>query len=144
MIIAVDFDGTVVEDAKELALKPGAKEALAAMKRAGHALLLFSARANRALREDPNLDPLVRAGVRRVNQDAWNRSQPTNERRYQEMLDFVRKELPGVFAAVDDGKQGKPLVDLFIDDRAYHFGSDGFEWRELGIVLGSKYGQKDA
>jgi hypothetical protein len=144
VIIGIDFDGTVVEDGGELRLKPGAKDALVSMKQAGHSLLLFSARANRALRENPKLDPLVRVGVRRVNQEAWQRSQPIYEHRYQEMLEFVGKELPGVFAAVDDGQQGKPLVDLFIDDRAYHFGADGFEWRELGIVLGGRHGKENA
>lgn len=124
MIIAVDFDGTIVKhnhhasDADAFEARDGAVKALRALKAAGHTLLLYSTRSNRALREDPDLDPLVRAGVRRVDRKAWKAAQPLHERRFAAMKAWVARELPGVFAAVDDGGQGKPDVDVFIDDKA--------------------------
>ena len=124
MIMAIDFDGSIVREDRAyndltspLKFVRGAGDALYALKSAGHVLLLWSARANRALRENPYLDPLVRGGVRGVNAREWMAAQPLHEARYQEMIQFVKKELPGVFDAIDDGVQGKPDVDLFIDDK---------------------------
>jgi hypothetical protein len=142
VILGIDFDGTVVvqdgrayDDIKTPPrLLPGAREALKALKRAGHVLLLYSARANRALIEDPDLDPLVRAGVRRVDMVAWRRSRELNRARYGQMLAFIAAELPGIFDAVDDGHQGKPCVDLFIDDRALKFQN----WRGIAQVYGER------
>jgi hypothetical protein len=124
VIIAVDFDGTIVKhnhhatEAADLVPRDGALEALRALKRAGHTLLLYSARANRALRIDPDLDPLVRAGIRRVDREAWLKAQPLHQRRFHAMAAWAATNLPGVFDAIDDGGQGKPDVDLFIDDKA--------------------------
>lgn len=105
-----------------LRLLTGAREGLAALKRAGHTLILFSARANRALREDPTIDPLARAGVRKGHRPTWEANKELNQARYQQMIDFVAKELPGVFSAIDDGMQGKPVADLFLDDRGLRLG----------------------
>ena len=149
MVIAVDFDGVVVDQSgayadvvSPLHLLPGAKAGLLSLKAAGHVLLLYSARACLSLRQSPDLDPLVRSGARRVNRPQWERDRPLNEARYQQMLRFVATELPGVFDAVDDGTQGKPAgVDLFIDDRAtrFGFGARGLGWMELAQVYGSPY-----
>lgn len=124
MIVVVDFDGTVVEaDASPPRLLSGAREGLLALRRAGHVLLLCSARANRASLEDPRLDPLVRAGVRRApTPSAWERERAWSLARYREMCAFVSRELPGVFHAIDDGMQGKPIADLYLDDRALRMG----------------------
>lgn len=146
MYLAIDFDGTVVSQKRPytdlktpLKLLPGAKAALQSLKKAGHVLLLYSARANRALLEDPQLDPLVRAGVRKVNLVQWKKEQPLHKARYAEMVEFVRKELPNVFASVDDGMQGKPEVDLFLDDRALGFGPDKqfHNWKEVAHLYGA-------
>lgn len=151
MIIAVDFDNTVVEQdgrlyadvTTPLRLLPGAKEGLLALKAADHVLVLWSGRANRALRFDPRLDPLVKAGVRRqyseADLDRWrNDSMPLNQARYQQMLDFVTAELPGVFAAVDDGEVGKITADLYMDDRAVRFGRGlgGARWIDIAKTYG--------
>jgi len=146
VIIAVDFDGTVVvQDGRAyddidspLAFLPGAKEGLVALKAAGHTLLLWSARMSAALLIDPSLDPLVRANARRVNTDLWERSQPLNQARCQQMLDFVDRELPGVFAAIDDGAGGKPQVDLFIDDKALRpgYGPGAMNWSRIAYLYG--------
>ena len=147
MIIAVDWDGTCVEQDRPYddvktppKLRPGAKAALAALKRAGHVLVLWSARASPALRTNPSLDPLVRAGVRKVHLGEWQRSRAVNEARYQQMLGFVRRELPGVFDAIDDGAAGKlPGVDLFVDDRAVRFGYavGAAGWPEIAEMYGA-------
>jgi hypothetical protein len=124
MIVAVDFDGTIVSadhpygDLKTpLKLLPGAKQALTKLKRRGYVLLLYSARANRAIREDPQLDPLIRAGVRTTTWHKFELLQALSKARYEQMLSFVAEELPGLFSAIDDGVQGKPEADLFIDDK---------------------------
>lgn len=143
MIGAIDFDGTVVQQdhsyddlGSPLILLPGAKDGLRSLKRAGHVLLLWSARANRALLYDPDLDPLVRAGVRKVHRAAWEKAQPLHWRRYEQMVEFVRENLPGYFDAVDDGLAGKPVVDFFVDDRAIQFRSGG--WPAIARTYGEQ------
>lgn len=127
-----------------LRFMPGAREGLIALKTAGHELLLYSARANRALRVDPALDPLVVAGKRRVNRPVWTADRVLHEARYQQMLEFVARELPGVFDAVDDGQQGKPCADLFIDDRCLRYG-DGplsVDWNGIARFHGEFVARK--
>jgi len=145
MIIAVDFDSSIVEQRGDyndvttpLVMLEGAPEALRSLKRAGHVVLVFSARANRALRVDPDLDPLVRAGKKRIDPEAWKRSQPINEARYQQMLRFASERLRGVVDAVDDGMQGKPCADLFIDDRAVRLGNGpaAIGWKTIALIWG--------
>jgi len=146
VVICIDFDDTVVSQAGRayedvttpLRLMSGARLALASLRRAGHTLLLCSARANRALRVDPMLDPLVRAGKRRFSRPEWERQQPVHEARYQQMLAFTAKELPGVFDAIDDGVQGKPHADLFLDDKAMRIGPGvlGATWLVVAQVYG--------
>jgi len=140
MIIAVDFDGTLVQNTSggNLLIMPGARAGLASLRAAGHVLLVYSARANRAQREDPQLDPLVRVGVRKPASGDLQASQAHAQARYLEMVEFVAREFPGVFAAVDDGAQGKPLVDLFIDDLAIRFGhgATALGWRAIASIWG--------
>lgn len=126
MIGAIDFDGTVVKQDRPYAdvttpleFMEGAREALLSLKRAGHILLLWSGRASRALLYDPNLNPLVRVGAVHVDRRAWLESKPLYWARYHQMVDFVNRELPGVFDAIDDGIGGKPLVDFIVDDKAF-------------------------
>ena len=146
MIICIDFDETIVDNAGReysdtttpLRLMPGAKQALKSLKRAGHMLLVFSARANRALLANPMLDPLARVGKRRVNNEAWKKSQPVNIARYEQMVTFCRQELAGLIDAVDDGAVGKPSCDLFIDDRALRYGHGqlGLLWGDIARIHG--------
>ena len=146
MLIAIDFDGTVVSMAgrsysdvtSPLQFVPGARAGLASLRKAGHVLLLYSARANRALLEDPALDPMVRSGARKVHTKTWDTDRDLNRARYQQMIDFVERELPGVFAAIDDGRQGKPCADLFIDDRGMRYGNGptALSWQGIGRIYG--------
>jgi hypothetical protein len=53
------------------------------------------------------------------------------------MVSFIQREAPGIFDAIDDGQQGKPLADIFIDDRALTFGPRGMDWAEIAAVYGS-------
>lgn len=140
MFIGVDFDGTVAtQKGESIQLRKGARDALLSLRDAGHVLLLFSARSNRALRENPDLDPLVRSGFRRVNRAQWEREKPLHQKRYEQMVEFVKKFLPYVFAAIDDGQQGKPDVDLFIDDKVLSLGPDRqfSSWREIADLYGA-------
>jgi hypothetical protein len=153
VVIALDFDGTIVEQDSRayddlvtpLVFKPDAQRAVISLARAGHTLILWSARASLALLEDPELDPLVRAGVRVCDRARWERMQPIHIARYLQMLEFIARELPGVFAVVDDGRAGKPLgVDMFIDDKALRLGLGlaGFSWAEIEVMFGEPvYGE---
>lgn len=81
----------------------------------------------------------MRLGVRKLNKIQWAREQTVHQARYEQMLAFVRRELPGVFDAIDTGEQGKPLADIFIDDKALHYGS-GFEsvgWAQIADMYGA-------
>lgn len=140
MKIAVDFDGTIVLQDKPYAqidgqfnFVLGAKEALASLKAAGHILLLWSARSSLHHRFDVALDPLhhVRPWTPRPG------FYETNELRFQEMCEFVGRELPGIFDAIDDGRTGKPTVDLFLDDRALRVAGTGLAWSEIAEMHGA-------
>jgi hypothetical protein len=141
VILAIDFDGTVVEQGplgSPLRLIPGVKDALLSLKRAGHVLVLYSARANRARRFDPMLDPLVRAGIIHVDMAQWERDRPAMVRAFDEMVMFVWRELPDVFNVIDDGGQGKPEADMFIDDRmiAFSRSTAAMCWRRIRMEYG--------
>ena len=116
----------------------GIDEAIPMLRRAGHVLLLWSARANRSLLFDPMLDPLVRAGVVRLDMEHWRKSQELHRARYQQMLAFVAEHCVGWFDAIDDGAAGKPIVDLFIDNNALRLGGGlgGVGWRAVGKAYG--------
>lgn len=152
MVVCVDFDSTVVDnDATRfddvrtpLVLQRSAREALLALKRAGHVLLLYSARANRAHLVDPKLDPLVRVGARPMPDPVeWEKQRELWQARFDQMVEFVNTELPGVFDAIDDGVQGKPCADLFIDDRALRFGHGlaSVGWATIASMYGERMGR---
>ncbi len=143
MIFAINFDGTVVQDSEPLTLVPGAKRALQALKAADHVLLLYSSRANLAERIDPNFNPLVRAKRIEIDIDHWRKhEQPVAEKRYQDMLAFVEKQLPGLFDAIDDGVQGKPVADIFLDAKAWRLAHGGeldtLDWRRIAQRYGDE------
>ena len=129
MIIAIDFDGTIVRQEHRyddlespLELTPGAREGLQALKAAGHRLILWSGRlASRGLLEEPR-----------------EQSRKLNQARAAQMLEFVELQLPGVFEAVDTGQAGKPIVDLFIDNQAirYGHGPGGLSWPQIAGLFG--------
>lgn len=148
MIIAVDFDGVVVKRDSEydaplarLELVHGALEGLLALRRADHTLILYSARANRGLREDWRLNPLWASGLVPLSTTAWSRNVALHEARLKQMQDFVKTRLPaGIFAAIDDGNQGKVVADLFIDDNAFGapLVNGNIDWYAVTKSLGEK------
>jgi hypothetical protein len=151
VIIAVDFDGTIVyQDSRDyddvttpLRFMPGAREALTALKLAGHTIIIYSARANRSLCCDPEFNPLIRSGRRPTpspERAAANRT--LNTARYMQMIHFVNENLQGVVDAIDDGGQGKVSADLYIDDKALRFG-DGehaANWGDIAFMYGEADG----
>lgn len=144
MIICIDFDGTLVSDERAyddvvtpFKLLPGALQALKALKAAGHSIVVFSARANRALLIDPMLDPLTRLGLRpRGDAARWAESKRINHARYQHMVHFCETTLKGLVDAVDDGVAGKPICDLFIDDKALSYGR--LTWGSIAARYGEQ------
>lgn len=150
MIVAVDFDGTVVgqdhpyDDLDTpLRLLPGAREALRSLKAAGHVLVLCSARSNLALRKDWRLNPLWRTGAVLFDPVRWEMHRALNEARYLQMIDFVEGELPGVFDAIDDGSCGKFAAGVYIDDKALRLGPGGITWPTVAELLGEDEEQDD-
>jgi hypothetical protein len=143
MIIAIDFDGTIVSQMQPyedvttpLTFLPGAREGLYALKKAGHRLILWSGRARLSLRRnDPSLDPLAKAGVKRSKRD---RNSTLNEARFKQMVEFVADELPGVFDYVYEGGEiDKPGADLFIDNIAIRLGgAAGLNWKQIAHMYG--------
>lgn len=149
MKIAIDFDGTIVDDSHshrdlstELTFTPGAEAALRSLKAADHILILYSARANLAIRWDWQHNPLWALGLDpSFSVRAWKKQRPLNQARFQQMLDFVETRLPGVFTFIDYGNQGKVLADLFIDDRALKYGGG---WRAVPwSIISRTYGDHD-
>ncbi|MFA6166772.1 MAG: hypothetical protein WC700_09155 [Gemmatimonadaceae bacterium] len=145
LTFAIDFDATIVRADQPYAdvetplqFMPGALEALTALKAEGHTLVVFSGRANRAKRIDPRLDPLVAAGVRRLDVERFKAGRVLEQARYQQMLDFVAENLEGVIDAVDDGRCGKVAADIFVDDKALGFGlaTDRVGWAEIAARYG--------
>ena len=145
MLIALDFDGVIVSQkgrrfsdvTTPLQFLPYAREGVARLKKAGHTLVVFSARSNRSLLYTADWDPLVRAGVKRPNEAAWSQARDLHWARYQQMVKFIESELAGLIDAIDDGLQGKPLADLFVDDRAAEFGVGAKGWLELAHLYGA-------
>ncbi len=142
MRLVLDFDGTIVRDDRDyddtetpLVLQHGAREALRSLARAGHTLILCSGRANKSLRTDWRLNPMWRDGKVPFDVRRWERSQPINEARYQQMLRFVALELPDIFAMVDDGAQGKVSGDVYVDDKGLRY-SSSFGWPEIAVAFG--------
>jgi len=142
MIMIVDFDGTVVHRDPPLRLKEGARDGLLALKRAGHQLVLFSARANRARRFNADLDPLPPSGKYQYPTlgDSADRDrlrvQAYNAALFEQMRRFVAAELPGVFDAIDEGNVGKPLGDYFIDDKSINPTLPGYDWSWIANTFG--------
>jgi hypothetical protein len=124
---------------------PNACKGLKALKLAGHTLLLWSARSNPAGWEDWRLNPLWRNGIVPFHEPTWQANRALNRARRDQMLQFVLRELPGVFDAVCSDGPAKPLgVDLFIDDKALQMvGAVGIDWYSIARVWGELTYEQD-
>jgi hypothetical protein len=143
MRIGVDFDKTLVrqdtayEDVTTpLEWLPDAKDGLLSLAAAGHVLVLFSSRASKRLLTGENTYTLTL----RDDFEPWYPEDDEYELhiiRYLQMLDFVHREVPGVFSAVTADKSG---LDLFIDDKALRCGSGptAMNWEEIGRAFGER------
>jgi len=113
VIFAIDFDGTIARAGDNgLELRPGAADALRALRAAGHTLVLHSTR----LTQPTHLtDQTVVARLTPSLLDA--------DLQQQEMERFLRRcglwtvASGGVFDLVWD-RPGKPVADRYIDDRS--------------------------
>jgi hypothetical protein len=148
VLICIDFDGTIVRDDRPyddvstpLEFLDGARDGVLSLRAAGHTLVLWSGRTNRSLLYSQEWDPLVGrtdplTGVTykpRMPLAMELAGLEVHWARYRQMLAFIEANLPNVFAYVDDGLQGKPLADLFIDDKALRYSerANGYGW---GII----------
>jgi FMN phosphatase YigB (HAD superfamily) len=144
MIIAVDFDGTIVDSShsyddleESLAFLPYAKEGLLALKRAGHTLILYSARSNPCLWEDWRLNEMWVRGIVPFHEESWEAHRALNRARYEQMVNFCERELPGVFELVYKSVAKPVSVDLFIDDR---FSVTPIVWQDITSTWGESNG----
>ncbi len=105
MIIAIDFDGTLVDHQyPEIgALKPGAKEAMIAFQKAGHKIAIWTCRAGE--QEQAVRRFLVENGI---------------------PYDSINSAVPGT----DLGTR-KIYADVYIDDKAIRFEDNWSELRRL-------------
>ena len=106
MIIAIDFDGTIVEDEfpKIGKLKPGAKEAIDSMMRMGHHVIIWTCRNDRHA-----LSARRFLAVNGIAYHGFNESNPANVAKY-------------------GSDTRKVYADLYIDDKAIN----GLpEWKEI-------------
>lgn len=143
MIIGIDFDNTIVEQKSAyedyttpLVFMQDAKAAVLALKKAGHTLVLWSARASPNLIDHPAasgviLDP----EFKRPSMSTFAARLKVNRGRYEQMLSFVRKEFPGVFSMVTSDKHA---IQVFIDDKAMRLGPgpSGLTWKEIAHMYG--------
>lgn len=111
--LAIDFDRTLV-DGQPIRLRQGAEAALRTFKRAGHSLILHSARAT-----PDGAAPVIADEAARF----WQYGEVPSRTRYQwDLLDEMRTFLraTGLLDLFDEiwTSPGKPLVDRFIDDLA--------------------------
>jgi ribonucleotide monophosphatase NagD (HAD superfamily) len=107
MKIAIDFDGVIHEYSKgwttgQIYDPPvkGAREALQQLKARGHTIYLFTTRTNSMFRKKDEPD-------QKLMIEAWMKQ---HDIPYDKIWTF-----------------GKPMADIFIDDRALHFRGD---WNE--------------
>lgn len=128
--LAIDFDGTLVEKGEPLRWRAGARDGLISLASAGHHLILHSCRCNPI---DPTFDPALEVA-------AFYRSGITPEsararwEAFGEMRDFLKGEGAWPLFAEVWQQPGKPLCEMFIDDR-----SEPPNWvalsREFGVRL---------
>jgi predicted HAD superfamily phosphohydrolase YqeG len=114
-IIVVDFDGTIV-DFKYPSIgepKPGVREALTRFRELGYSIVVSSCRNARRFPE------IFQVGIE---------GQPVVERQtYKDMIKFMDDhQLP--YDEIDDGSLGKPLGNLYIDDKGVRFENN---WTEI-------------
>lgn len=116
--IAVDFDGTICYQKFPNigAPKPGVREALAAIRRMGYKVIIWTCRACHwdydVYGGDPNQPVLDRQIVK--DMIAW--------------LDQNGIE----YDEIDDGSRGKPSADYYIDDKAIHFDDN---WTDIAVQI---------
>ena len=114
LLIAVDFDGTIVGNGSPLQLRPFVREALFSIKQAGNRLILFSCRCNvvdnDARKDDETARFYATGEVPFRIAEQWGR--------FSEMIAFLTET--SLINLFDDVWQspGKPLADVFVDDKA--------------------------
>lgn len=116
-IIAVDYDGTIVDWAypRSGTVKTGAKEALQKFKDLGYFILIWSCRTCNWFPE----------------------SFPGHGTTREELIADMRRTLEsnGIpFDEIDDGSRGKPMAAFYIDDHAIGFNEN---WSQISDYVSS-------
>ena len=118
--ISIDFDGTLVDHEFPHigALKPGAKEALEALRHYGFWIIISSCRTS---------------GMHREIFEQVPGQPPTDRKYFKDMVKFLDdNQIP--YDQVDDGSLGKVLADFYVDDKAVRFNDN---WPQITqFILG--------
>jgi hydroxymethylpyrimidine pyrophosphatase-like HAD family hydrolase len=115
-LIAVDFDGTIA-DFKFPAIgdpKPGAREALEAFRAMGYRIMIYTCRTSRYY-------PEIFATSDDYNENVMGRTTVVAMKNW---LD--EHQIP--YDDIDDGSLGKPLANVYIDDKGLRFSDN---WEEI-------------
>jgi hypothetical protein len=127
-MIAVDFDGTIAEHRfPEIGdLKKGVVEGLKALQEMGFYILIYSCRTCKWFPEAFNPD---------------NEVLDMNRKCIRDMVEFLDKH--GVpYNEIDDGTKGKPLCDLYIDDKGLRFDDQVINWCVIPMLVEQMFGLK--
>lgn len=115
--VVVDFDGTIAADKYPDIGNPlpAVRESLRKLKDAGCEIVIFTARCRR--------------------NDGRPEGEP--ERQKEKILDWLKEhDIP--YTSFDDGYNGKPHCDYFVDNKALHYGGDD-DWESIAAhILGGE------
>jgi glutaredoxin len=121
--IAIDYDGTIVKHVFPLPGEPleGVKEAFALFKKLGYRLLIYSCRTCRWYPEIFRKD-----------------GEPMGlECSYAQDMKRVLDENQIPYDEIDDGLKGKPVAEIYIDDKGWRFNGN---WAETAALVAALLG----
>lgn len=150
MILAIEFEGAIVaithkwspQLKEDFLLLPGVKNSLECLRQAKHTLILYSSRACISIKySDILTSPTGTSQAAVLNKNIYAGMQSLYKERFDNMVEFIEKHLPGLFDVIDDGNYNKNTADIIIDNRLLCAGgrsvNDG--WGFVTATYGDDY-----